>query len=47
MRGGRLVEQLGEQPPYPPIDLVHDRADLVDRLACRIVQLPVEVSLPG
>src|SRR5262245_39963216 len=39
--------EFGEQLPYPPADLVADRADGTEAEACRIGKVPVEVALAG
>jgi hypothetical protein len=43
---GRFTE-VGEQLADPGVDLVADRAYVVDVLACGVGQLPVEVALAG
>src|ERR1700690_1864298 len=46
LHGGMwLHAQFGQEPADAPLDLVADRADLLDRLAGRVVELPVEVTL--
>ena len=40
-------DQLTEQLPDATLDLVPDRADLLDRLTGGVLELPVEVALSG
>src|SRR6266498_3925958 len=44
---GRGPDELPEERPYASVDLVADRPHLVDRLAGRVGEIPVEVALPG
>ena len=39
-----LPLQLGQQCPYPPVDLIPDGAHIFERPARRVGQLPVEVA---
>src|SRR5512144_2039311 len=43
--GGGRVDQLAEQPLHPPVDLVPDWANVLQRLAGGVVEFPVEVAL--
>jgi hypothetical protein len=39
------LDQLSQQVPDSPVDLVDDRPNIVDRFACWVFKVPVEIAL--